>query len=86
MMVYNNKLQMKFEFRCYWSIIDRFKAPRLGIFMKISVFRTFSKLILQVLKYNLVCLFTIMSYSSNLSFVVIDQYLIELWSLDLEFS
>jgi hypothetical protein len=34
---------------------------------------------MQIIKWNLVWLFTIMSYRSSLSFVVIDQYLTELW-------
>jgi hypothetical protein len=41
MIVYNNELQIKFEFRCYGSIFDRVMALGLRIFMKISVFRTF---------------------------------------------
>jgi hypothetical protein len=84
MIVYNNKLKIKLEFRHYWLIFDRVMALWLRIFMKSSVFRTFFGWILQILKWNLVWLFTIMSYRSILSFVVIDQYLTELWPLDLE--
>ena len=51
-----------------------------------SVFRTYFGLNMQIMKWNLVWLFTMMSYRSSLSFVVIDQYLPELWPLDLEFS
>jgi hypothetical protein len=50
MIVYNIELQIKFEFCSYWSIIDRVMALGLRIFMKISVFRTFFELILQILK------------------------------------
>jgi hypothetical protein len=78
MIVYNNELQIKFEFHHYWTIF----ALGLRIFMKISVFRTFFEFILQILKWNLVWLFTIMSYRSSLSFVIIDQYLTKLWPLD----
>jgi hypothetical protein len=45
-----------------------------------SVFRTFFRLNRQIMKWNLVWLFTIMSYRSSLSFVIIDQYLTELWA------
>ena len=51
-----------------------------------SVFRTYFGLNMQIMKWNLVRLFTMMSYRSSLSFVVIDQYLPELSPLDLEFS
>jgi hypothetical protein len=37
-----------------------------------SIFRTFFGLILQILKWNLIWLFTIMSYRSRLSFAVFD--------------
>jgi hypothetical protein len=48
-------------------------ALGLRIFIKISVFRTFFRLILQILKWNLVWLFTVMNYRSSLGFVAIDQ-------------
>jgi hypothetical protein len=32
MIVYNNELQIKFEFCCYWSILDRFMALVIRIF------------------------------------------------------
>ena len=83
MIVYNDELQIKFEFRCYWSIFAWVIALGLRIFMKISVFRTYFGLFFQILKWNLVWLFTMMSYRSSLSFVVIDQYLTELWALGL---
>ena len=56
-------------------------ALGLWIFMKFSVFRTFFGLIFQILKWNWVWLLTMMSYRSSLSFVVIDEYLTELWTL-----
>jgi small basic protein len=40
-------------------------------------------LIFQILKWNWVWLFTMMSYRSSLSFVVIDRYVTELWALGL---
>jgi hypothetical protein len=43
----------------------------------------FFKLIFPILKGNVVWLFTIMSYRWSFSFIVIDQYLIELWVLGL---
>jgi hypothetical protein len=86
MIVYKNVLQIKFEFCCYWSIFDRVIALGRRIFMKITVFRTFLKLISLIWKWNLVWLSTIISYRSSLSFVVIYQYLTELWPLDSEFS
>jgi hypothetical protein len=57
-------------------------APDLKFSWTFLSFRTFLKLILQILKWNSVWFFTIMSYGSLLSFVVIDQYLTELWPLD----
>jgi hypothetical protein len=51
-----------------------------------SVFRTYFGLNMQIMKWNLVWLFTMISYRSSLSFVVFDQYLPELSPLDLEFS
>ena len=50
-----------------------------------SVLWTFFGLIFQILIWNWVWLLTMMSYRSSLSFVVIDQYLTELWS-KFEFS
>jgi hypothetical protein len=44
MIVYNNELQVKFEFCPYWSIFNRVMALGLRIFMKISVFWTFFKI------------------------------------------
>jgi hypothetical protein len=52
-------------------------------FHSCSVSRHFYGLIFQILRWNLVWLFTIMSYRSSLSFIVIDQYLTELWTLGL---
>ena len=46
MIVYNDELQIKFEFRCYWSIFAWVIALGLRIFMKISVFRTYFGLFL----------------------------------------
>jgi hypothetical protein len=40
LIVYNNKLQIKFEFRRYWSIFDQGMALGLTIFMSFFVFRT----------------------------------------------
>jgi hypothetical protein len=53
---------------------------------RFSVFRTYFGLNMQIMKWNLVWLFPMMSYRSSLSFIVIDQYLPELSPLDLEFS
>jgi hypothetical protein len=39
----NNELEIKFKFRRYWSILDRFMTFGLRIFMEISVFRIFLK-------------------------------------------
>jgi hypothetical protein len=50
MVVYNNELQISFDFCSSWSIIDRVMALGLRIFIKISVFRTFLELIWQILK------------------------------------
>jgi hypothetical protein len=50
MIVYNNELQIKFEFCHYSSIFDQVLALGLRIFMKISVFWTYFELILQILK------------------------------------
>jgi hypothetical protein len=47
------------------------------------VFQTVFGLNRQIMKWNLVWLFTIMSYRSSLSFVIIDQILTELWVLGL---
>jgi hypothetical protein len=44
-------------------------------------FRTFLWLIFQILKWNLVWLFSLMSYRLSVRFVVIDQYLTELSDL-----
>ena len=83
MIVYNDELQIKFEFRCYWSIFAWVIALGLRIFLKISVFRTYFGLFFRILKWNLVWLFAIMSCRSSLIFVVIDQFLTELWVLEL---
>jgi hypothetical protein len=50
MIIYNDELQIKFEFRHYWSMLDQVIALGLRIFMKISVFQIFFELILQILK------------------------------------
>jgi hypothetical protein len=47
-----------------------------------SVFWTYFGLILQILKWNLVWLFPIMSYRSRLSFIDIDKNMTELWHYD----
>jgi predicted transcriptional regulator len=78
---------MSYRSTLSFVIIDQYLtelwALGLRIFMKISVFRIFFELILQILKWNLVWLFTIMSYRSILVFVIIDKYLTELWALGL---
>jgi hypothetical protein len=86
MIVYNIELHFKFESCSYWSLFDRVMVYGLlknchenGCFLDIY------ELILQILTCNLVWVFTVMSCISNLSFVVIDQYLTELWPFDLEF-
>jgi hypothetical protein len=84
MIVYNNELQIKYEFRCYWSIFERVMSPWTYNFHENLCFRTFFELNFQMLKRNLVWLFTILSYRSSLSFIVIDQYLSELWALGLK--
>jgi hypothetical protein len=78
---------MSYRSSLSFVVIDLYltKLWALGLrnFMKMSVFRTFFGLILQILKWNLVWLFTIMSYRSSVGFVVTDQYLTELWALRL---
>ena len=83
MIVYNDELQIKFEFRCYWSIFDWVMVLGLKIFMKIWVFWTFFGLFFWILKWNLVWLFAIVSCRSSLIYVVIDQFFTELWALEL---
>ena len=67
----------------YRTVVGGYTGFSVSICRPCSVFRTYFGLIFQMLKWNLVWLFTMMSYRSSLSFVVIDQYLTELWALGL---